>query len=324
MPKDKIPQILTPKGAAITNDDTNIGVHLLKKMGWTQDTGLGKDGKGIVEPIRASSNFGRKGLGKGPMQSAVNMVQQAHFDTILQSLNQNSKIDDSDEDIEQGKNSNLCKTQLRYGKFTRAKDVSNYDQQRLKVILGKAVVESKESSPFENSGTSSGENETENKNDFGVKTYPSSSDLKTYFASKMKKAKSLPPVISHSRKRKCNNNLNSRASKFSAATRSEFYSKDPSDPMLSNKPVSETTKDGSNKLRPSNESSAEAMDVSESKELPSPEAGKSGASDGSTSDSSTSTEYIPGEAFKNACSPEDAQDCFPNSNIFSIKGYPYY
>lgn len=218
MPKDKFSQILTPKGTSIANDDSNVGVQLLKKMGWTQSTGLGKDGSGILEPIRASSNFGRKGLGKGPMQSAVNMVQQAHFDIILQSLNQNSKSGESGEDTEEEMKPDLSKAQMRYGKFTRAKDVSNYDQQKLKVILGRAVVESKEISPSKDTESSSVKIES----DFGVKTYPSSTDLKTYFDSKMQGAKSYSPLTSVPRKRKRCDSLNYVVSKLSADGHSEY------------------------------------------------------------------------------------------------------
>lgn len=43
---------------------TNIGYKLLKMMGWKENTGLGKDGSGIVEPIRSQSNVALLGLGK--------------------------------------------------------------------------------------------------------------------------------------------------------------------------------------------------------------------------------------------------------------------
>ncbi|KAM4040526.1 G patch domain-containing protein 2 [Anomaloglossus baeobatrachus] len=43
--------------------DTNIGNRMLQSMGWTPGTGLGPDGKGISEPIRALQR--PKGLGLG-------------------------------------------------------------------------------------------------------------------------------------------------------------------------------------------------------------------------------------------------------------------
>ena len=43
---------LTPAGAPIAQDESNVGQKLLKKMGWTPETGLGKDRNGIVEPVK--------------------------------------------------------------------------------------------------------------------------------------------------------------------------------------------------------------------------------------------------------------------------------
>ncbi|XP_018427993.1 PREDICTED: G patch domain-containing protein 2-like [Nanorana parkeri] len=43
--------------------DSNIGNRMLQSMGWTPGTGLGPDGKGISEPIRALQR--PKGLGLG-------------------------------------------------------------------------------------------------------------------------------------------------------------------------------------------------------------------------------------------------------------------
>jgi len=41
----------------------NVGFRMLKKAGWTEGTGLGKDGEGAVEPIRAWAKADRKGVG---------------------------------------------------------------------------------------------------------------------------------------------------------------------------------------------------------------------------------------------------------------------
>lgn len=43
--------------------ENNIGNRMLQSMGWTPGTGLGPDGKGIPEPIRAIQR--PKGLGLG-------------------------------------------------------------------------------------------------------------------------------------------------------------------------------------------------------------------------------------------------------------------
>ena len=43
---------LTPTGASIAEDELNVGQQMLKKMGWTPESGLGKNGSGIVNPIK--------------------------------------------------------------------------------------------------------------------------------------------------------------------------------------------------------------------------------------------------------------------------------
>eukprot|EP01103_Thecamoeba_quadrilineata_P013314 TRINITY_DN3661_c0_g1_i2.p1 TRINITY_DN3661_c0_g1~~TRINITY_DN3661_c0_g1_i2.p1 ORF type:complete len:323 (-),score=90.65 TRINITY_DN3661_c0_g1_i2:33-950(-) len=57
----------------ITMDDAisseNIGYILLKKMGWKDNTGLGKDGTGIVDPIRIDQKDDKLGLGKAEVDA---------------------------------------------------------------------------------------------------------------------------------------------------------------------------------------------------------------------------------------------------------------
>jgi len=43
---------------------SNVGYLLMLKMGWKENTGLGRDASGIVDPVRINQNFGVLGLGK--------------------------------------------------------------------------------------------------------------------------------------------------------------------------------------------------------------------------------------------------------------------
>ena len=43
---------------------TNRGYMLLKKMGWREQTGLGRQGEGRVDPVRVSEQYAQLGLGK--------------------------------------------------------------------------------------------------------------------------------------------------------------------------------------------------------------------------------------------------------------------
>ena len=44
-------------------DEDNVGCKLLKAMGWKGDTGLGKDGQGMINPIGSIGQVNRGGLG---------------------------------------------------------------------------------------------------------------------------------------------------------------------------------------------------------------------------------------------------------------------
>mmetsp|Transcript_11243 Transcript_11243/g.15542 ORF Transcript_11243/g.15542 Transcript_11243/m.15542 type:complete len:368 (+) Transcript_11243:75-1178(+) len=43
---------------------SNIGYKLLQKMGWKENTAIGRSGDGIIDPVRLPSNLGKLGLGK--------------------------------------------------------------------------------------------------------------------------------------------------------------------------------------------------------------------------------------------------------------------
>ena len=50
--------------------ENNIGNRMLQNMGWTPGSGLGRDGKGIAEPIQAMQR--PKGLGLGfPLPKSI-------------------------------------------------------------------------------------------------------------------------------------------------------------------------------------------------------------------------------------------------------------
>ncbi len=62
-PKKAGAYVLTPNGSSIAHDESNVGQQMLKKMGWTPDTGLGKDNSGIVDPIKVKDNIFYSSLG---------------------------------------------------------------------------------------------------------------------------------------------------------------------------------------------------------------------------------------------------------------------
>ena len=60
-------------------EEDNVGCKLLKAMGWTSDTGLGKDGQGRVNPISTIGQLNRGGLGSHNSEAGIchqNVKQQ--------------------------------------------------------------------------------------------------------------------------------------------------------------------------------------------------------------------------------------------------------
>eukprot|EP01111_Echinosteliopsis_oligospora_P002873 TRINITY_DN1456_c0_g1_i2.p1 TRINITY_DN1456_c0_g1~~TRINITY_DN1456_c0_g1_i2.p1 ORF type:complete len:351 (-),score=110.97 TRINITY_DN1456_c0_g1_i2:83-1135(-) len=90
LPRDHVPHApLDTSKIQMTTMDTpisssNIGFMLLKKMGWREDTGLGRDGTGIVDPIRLQANNVFLGVGKQEEVDAyTNDIKRRALDTEL-------------------------------------------------------------------------------------------------------------------------------------------------------------------------------------------------------------------------------------------------
>ncbi|KAK9696955.1 hypothetical protein RND81_08G006500 [Saponaria officinalis] len=68
-PVDNVAQtydVITPDKAI---DENNVGNRMLRNMGWTDGSGLGRDGSGMVEPVQAQAFDKRAGLGTQPKKT---------------------------------------------------------------------------------------------------------------------------------------------------------------------------------------------------------------------------------------------------------------
>ncbi|KAJ3308353.1 Angiogenic factor with G patch and FHA domains 1, partial [Boothiomyces sp. JEL0838] len=59
----KKPTVVVDKHLEAPLDSTNKGNLMLQKMGWKEGQGLGKEQEGIVDPLKMSTQKGRRGLG---------------------------------------------------------------------------------------------------------------------------------------------------------------------------------------------------------------------------------------------------------------------
>ena len=71
-------------------DEDNIGCKLMKAMGWKSDTGLGKDGQGMKDPILASGQLNRGGIGS--YSAEVGISKLTVRDRILEFLRDSDKL----------------------------------------------------------------------------------------------------------------------------------------------------------------------------------------------------------------------------------------
>uniref|UniRef100_A0A5K3F119 G-patch domain-containing protein n=1 Tax=Mesocestoides corti TaxID=53468 RepID=A0A5K3F119_MESCO len=157
-PKRKAAYTLTSVGIPIADNDSNVGQKMLKKMGWIPETGLGKDRNGIVDPIKSLSK---------------------HKSHVIPEVK-----------IKLEEKSKSSRSRVHYGRLIRAKDVSQYAQESLKIVLGASQDRSPQSSP--DRGKSYSDQEDSIRHEFGVKTYSSNTDLHSYFSMKRKAMKYSP------------------------------------------------------------------------------------------------------------------------------------
>ncbi|VDM02260.1 unnamed protein product [Schistocephalus solidus] len=121
------------------------------------------------------------------MESDTGMVQQLAFSEILKSLSKHKPQASSTKTSLENKSKN-SRSRVHYGKFVRAKDVSQYSEESLKVVLGAPLsapdrpTQSVDDMAVPTTGTT--QNPATIRQDFGIKTYSSALDLKDYFAMK--------------------------------------------------------------------------------------------------------------------------------------------
>jgi len=155
-PKRRQKWSMNPRGTLWSNDQNKFGQKLMEKMGWNKGEGLGKEGQGITDAIKANYKDNNKGIGYGKGKDSEWVQHVDAFENVLAALNSetnstqnspsnspaNSPANSGDEDEETKSNRSLEKrsknsrARVHYHKFTRGKDLSRYKEDDLACILG--------------------------------------------------------------------------------------------------------------------------------------------------------------------------------------------
>ncbi|KAG5486756.1 hypothetical protein LSCM1_08012 [Leishmania martiniquensis] len=102
-----------PNGNRWANSD-NFGKALLKKAGWTEGTGLGKEQDGVVSHVKVTRKDGTMGLGYQAGVQETWTTQSVGFADVLTRIKVSAKtaISDSDDDGESSPTSNRVATKV--------------------------------------------------------------------------------------------------------------------------------------------------------------------------------------------------------------------
>jgi Pin2-interacting protein X1 len=88
----------TSTGTKWSKDASNFGKQLMKKAGWEEGKGLGKNEDGIVENVKTTRKDNTLGIGYDGQVQQVWSTQSVGFADILSRINTATTVDDSDDD----------------------------------------------------------------------------------------------------------------------------------------------------------------------------------------------------------------------------------
>jgi Pin2-interacting protein X1 len=93
--------IMSSTGAKWSKDASNFGKQLMKKSGWEEGKGLGKNEDGIVENVKTTRKDNTLGIGYDGQVQQTWSTQSVGFADILSRINTKmTTVDDSDDDGE--------------------------------------------------------------------------------------------------------------------------------------------------------------------------------------------------------------------------------
>lgn len=187
-----------PRGTHWANDSQKFGQKMLKSMGWEEGKGLGKNGDGITENIKASFKFDNNGFGfKRKLNDFIeenNVYEQILSDLAQHHANPQiaKKKTTAGSDAKQAPKLKSIFKHHHRSKFIRAKNQSMQSEKDLFCIFPTSKTSSETKEQSSNTESSSSETESKNEQTSEVKstmphmtTVESKVSIDDYFKQKM-------------------------------------------------------------------------------------------------------------------------------------------
>ncbi|CAJ0593162.1 unnamed protein product [Cylicocyclus nassatus] len=194
-PRRKQRLSIDPRNLQWKNDQDKFSQKLMKKMGWSEGEGLGRNLQGSADHVKLKANYTGKGLGadKLALYDSTWIGHHDDFADLLNALNKNKKekVTTEEEKEERAKRISLelssksLRRRIHYQKFTRAKDTSNYTESDRAAILG--IVHKPETESPQKDETKEEKSPIKKEEEVELKsnTTVSSMSVGEYFAAKM-------------------------------------------------------------------------------------------------------------------------------------------
>ncbi|CAJ0586801.1 unnamed protein product, partial [Mesorhabditis spiculigera] len=133
-----------PQNLQWANDDSKFGKKLMQQMGWKDGEGLGVGGRGSAQNLKVKANLTGKGLGATGSYDETWIAHHDDFADLLTALNAEKTVKDVNEEEAEDRVKKVSleltcrslKRRINYQRFTKAKDLNNYDDNDRKAVLG--------------------------------------------------------------------------------------------------------------------------------------------------------------------------------------------
>merc|ERR1711912_223589 len=123
------------KDESLKENGKNVAANLMRKMGWSDGQGLGKNSQGMTRNIQAKVKNNNYGIGCSVKDGKDWVAGQDDFNAVLRMLNDD---DTSAFKQEKRKQKRAIQKKAMHAKFVKAKDLSTKSESDMKALFGSA------------------------------------------------------------------------------------------------------------------------------------------------------------------------------------------